>query len=529
MSAFGIDLGTTYSCISYLDDTGMPVVVKNLIGEDATPSVVYFQAKDRVVVGLEAKDAAKTDPDLVVSLIKRHMGVRAVELEFHGVTYTPESVSAFILRDLVRFAGTATGQDVRDVVITVPAYFGLAERQATQVAGEMAGLNVMSLVPEPVAAAMHYGVIDPGSSHTVLVYDLGGGTFDTTVMQLAEGDVNVVCTDGDHRLGGADWDERIGAYLQECFAAEYPDSGAGRSEEFLQNVSLTAEQLKVSLSQRQSRRQPLHFAGLKMTAEITRAVFEARTADLLDLTFDITQRTLETARPLGVDQVDKVLLVGGSTIMPAVARGLRDRFGFEPLVHDPHLAVAKGAAMFAFREAVRQDLGKSADSAADAEVTALARQLEMPPEVVGAAARSAVSIVVPRAFGVAVVAKGTDPTVAEAAIADVVTTDLLAAIEGSDLIIFSTPVEVMGDLAKQIVEKIDPQCIITDVGSVKVPVEKTMAPIFVKRGRWLGSHPMAGSEQSGLAAARARNRWPPAHGHHDPGGKRSGPSGRFAG
>jgi molecular chaperone DnaK (HSP70) len=371
--------------------------------------VVYFQAKDRVVVGLEAKDAAKTDPDLVVSLIKRHMGVRAVELEFHGVTYTPESVSAFILRDLVRFAGTATGQDVRDVVITVPAYFGLAERQATQVAGEMAGLNVMSLVPEPVAAAMHYGVIDPGSSHTVLVYDLGGGTFDTTVMQLAEGDVNVVCTDGDHRLGGADWDERIGAYLQECFAAEYPDSGAGRSEEFLQNVSLTAEQLKVSLSQRQSRRQPLHFAGLKMTAEITRAVFEARTADLLDLTFDITQRTLETARPLGVDQVDKVLLVGGSTIMPAVARGLRDRFGFEPLVHDPHLAVAKGAAMFAFREAVRQDLGKSADSAADAEVTALARQLEMPPEVVGAAARSAVSIVVPRAFGVAVVAKGTDP------------------------------------------------------------------------------------------------------------------------
>jgi molecular chaperone DnaK len=409
MSTFGIDLGTTYSCVSYMDESGTPVMAKNQIGEDATPSVVYFQTENRVVVGREAKEAAKTDAGLVVSLIKRHMGKRDFELEFHGVGYSPESISAFILRDLMRSVRQSTGRVVRDAVITVPAYFGLAERQATRVAGELAGLNVLSLVPEPVAAALHYGMLGPDSAHTILVYDLGGGTFDTTVMQLVKGDVRVVCTDGNYELGGADWDERVSSYLLECFVAEYPDSGADASEEFRQSLDLIAEQLKVALSVRQSRRQPLHFNGLKMNAEITRATFEERTADLLARTLEITQRTLDTARKLGVGSIDNVLLVGGSARMPAVAYELRRQFGFEPQLHDPDLAVAKGAAIFALREAVKIGLDEPAGGSGGTDVTTLAKQMGVPAQVVDAASKSAVSIVVPRAFGVAVVAEGTDP------------------------------------------------------------------------------------------------------------------------
>ncbi len=234
MTTFGIDLGTTYSCVARIDDTGRPEIIKNAVGDDTTPSVVFFEQPDHVVVGKDAKDNAKLRPDLVVSLIKRQMG-RQFEVTAHGTAHTPESVSALILRELARAASESCGEEVRDVVITVPAYFGVAERDATRKAGAIAGLNVLSIVDEPVAAALHYDAVSSGGTRTLFVYDLGGGTFDTTVIRVSPEEIVVVCTDGDHHLGGADWDDRLREYLLEQFLAEHPAPPRARTRSSSRN------------------------------------------------------------------------------------------------------------------------------------------------------------------------------------------------------------------------------------------------------------------------------------------------------
>jgi len=407
MPTYGIDLGTTYSCIAYIDDSGRPAVVKNLLGEDTTPSVVLFESADNVVVGRDAKNAAKLSPDLVASLIKRQMGVE-VELTFHGQVHTPETISAFILRDLARAAAEQTGEPVRDVVITVPAYFGVAEREATRNAGKIAGLNVLNLVPEPVAAALHYEAMSAGPDRTILVFDLGGGTFDTTVIRLDGKDIHVVCTDGDHHLGGADWDAKIVDYLLEHFLAENPESDADDSEDFMQELTTAAEDLKKGLSTRQSRPHPMRFGGDTARAELSRETFERRTSELLDRTVDITKRTIETAKARGIERFDDVLLVGGATRMPAVGAALREEFGFEPRLHDPDLAVAKGAALFALIESVKVRLPED-DTATgqpgavhEQALEEVADQLGLTAEKVRQLAEKRVTTVVPRAFGVKV-------------------------------------------------------------------------------------------------------------------------------
>lgn len=403
MATYGIDLGTTYSCIAYVDDTGRPVIAKNAVGQETTPSVVHFETPDNVVVGQVAKGAAKLFPDQVVSLIKRQMG-QNFELEFHGAPHTPESISALILKELARAAAEDTHEEVRDVVITVPAYFGVAEREATRNAGKIAGLNVLNLIPEPVAAALHYETLSAEGASTILVYDLGGGTFDTTVIRLEGDDVRVVCTDGDHRLGGADWDERIADHLLESFLAENPGSTAAESEDFLQELAVAAEDMKKGLSSAVSRRYNMRFDGGTARTELTREAFEGMTEDLLGRTFEITRRTIDAAAAQGIDHFDDVLLVGGSVRMPAVAEGLRERFGFEPKLHDPDLAVAKGAAKFALIEAVKVRLPGEADGATGAEtdqaVERAADQLGISPEEVRTLAGRQVTTVVPRAFGV---------------------------------------------------------------------------------------------------------------------------------
>jgi molecular chaperone DnaK (HSP70) len=408
MTTFGIDLGTTYSCVAYIDDTGRPAVAKNSLGEDTTPSVVYFETPDNVVVGRDAKNSAKLDPDHVVSLIKRQMG-QDVELEFHGETHTPESISALILAELARSAAEFTGEPVRDVVITVPAYFGVAEREATRNAGKIAGLNVLNVVPEPVAAALHYEVVAAEGERTILVYDLGGGTFDTTVIRLSEKEINVVCTDGDHHLGGADWDDRVVRYLLDSFLAEHPDSDAGDNEDFLQELTIAAEDMKKALSSTQSRRHNMRFGGDVSRVELSRETFEQITAELLDRTLDITERAVSTAREKGVTFFDEVLLVGGATRMPAVAAALRGpRFGFAPRLHDPDLAVAKGAARFALIESVKLHLPEAGAGTGSAipsatAVQAVAYQLGVTPDTVMRLAEKRVTTVVPRAFGIKVV------------------------------------------------------------------------------------------------------------------------------
>ena len=405
MTTFGIDLGTTYSCISYIDDSGRAKVIRNATGDETTPSVVYFEDAENIVVGRYAKDVAKLYPESVVSLIKREMGTNWTR-EFHGRMHTPESVSAVILRKLADHAGEETGETVRDVVITVPAYFGVAEREATRRAGELARLNVLNVIQEPIAAALHYEAELAARNQTILVFDLGGGTFDTTVIKVADGDVRAVCTDGDNRLGGADWDDKLADFLLENFGEENPDSPAADDEEFVQEQLTAAEDIKKSLSTATSRRHAMRFGADSCRVEVTRAELENLTSVLLDRAMEITARIVQTARDSGIDQFDSVLLVGGTSRMPAVAARLREQFGFNARLHEPEQAVAKGAARYAVLETVRSQLPVPGDGAgtdaSDAQVEAVANQLGMSAEMVRQLAEKTVTSVVPRAFGVKV-------------------------------------------------------------------------------------------------------------------------------
>ena len=405
MATYGIDLGTTNSCLAYVDDTGRPVVVKSAVGEDTTPSVVYFESPENVVVGRQAKDTAVLAPHLVVELIKRQMG-EDVHYSFHGQAHTPESISALILRELARAAQEQTGEEVRDVVITVPAYFGLLEREATRKAGQIAGLNVLDVLAEPVAAALNYQVLDQdqaGVRH-IFIYDLGGGTFDTTVIRIDGNDIQVICTDGDHHLGGADWDNTVAEFLLRGFAEQYPDLDPGGDEQFMQDLATGAEQLKRALSATRSRKYNVRFGGSVVQLELTREQLEELTSELLERTMEITERTIATARGKGVEHFDDVLLVGGMTITPAVAQTLKERFGLDARLQDPHLAVAKGAALFALMKKVKVSMPGEDESATAPEVAQqVADQLGISVEQVQSMAAKHVATVVPRAFGLKVV------------------------------------------------------------------------------------------------------------------------------
>jgi molecular chaperone DnaK len=402
MAVYGIDLGTTHSCIARIGEDGRPAVLRNMEGADTTPSVVYFESAENVIVGAPAKDTAVLSPELVVSLIKRDMG-HEVTRDLHGRAYSPEEISAFVLRKLVADAAAVTGEDAEDVVITVPAYFGAAERDATRKAGHIAGLNVIDIISEPIAAAITYGVLnappeeegedgepegEANGRHagavgedtievfgrdapehvgahrrtpdrTILVYDLGGGTFDTTVITLRDGDIGVVCTDGDHELGGADWDARLVEYLAERFAEEHPDVGDPLDDRHTeQQLRHDAEEAKKALSLRTKHSLRVMHEGRVTTVELTRERFEEITRDLLDRTIEITGRTLATAAAKGVTDYDDLVLVGGSTKMPAVPERLSSELSLKPRLTDPDLAVAKGAALYAFEETYRRLLAK---------------------------------------------------------------------------------------------------------------------------------------------------------------------------
>ena len=403
MATYGIDLGTTNSCIAYVDETGRPVVLKSAVGEDTTPSVVYFESPDHVVVGREAKDCALLAPQLVVEHVNRQMG-EDVEYTFHGQDHTPESISALILRELARAAREQTGEQVRDVVITVPAYFGLLEREATRKAGQIAGLNVLDIIAEPVAAALNYQVLgeDAGVRH-IFIYDLGGGTFDTTVIRIDGNDIKVICTDGDHHLGGADWDTTVAEFLLRGFAEQYPDLDPGGDEHFMQDLVISAEQLKKALSTVRAVKHNVRFGGSVVQLELTREQLEELTSELLERTMEITERTIATARSKGVEHFDDALLVGGMTLTPAVAQTLKERFGLDARLQDPHLAVAKGAALFALMTKIQVNMPGEGQSAVALEMAQqVADHLGISVEQVQSMAAKHVATVVPRAFGIKV-------------------------------------------------------------------------------------------------------------------------------
>jgi molecular chaperone DnaK len=354
----GIDLGTTNSVVASVDDQGMVGVVPNANGASITPSVVYFEPDGTAIVGEEAVQAGAIDPENGVRLVKRTMGTE-FPLLLRGREHTPESVSALILRQLTA-AVAAPGNAGRKVraVITVPAYFGLAEREATYQAGIIAGIEVLELLDEPVAAAAHYGLTTAGD-RTILVYDLGGGTFDTTVLRISGGAVKVLATDGHSSLGGADIDQRLLDVIVRRLADQLdPDQLDEFTEdrEMFAELALAAEAAKKELSARQSRPVTVRTPAGRLSVTVSRADLDDCSGDLLDTTTEIIERVLGTAGLDGRTEVDDVIMVGGSSRIPMLADRLTALLGKRPLLTDPDLAVAKGAALRAHRIAITPQL-----------------------------------------------------------------------------------------------------------------------------------------------------------------------------
>ncbi|WP_286077888.1 Hsp70 family protein [Thomasclavelia cocleata] len=358
---FGIDLGTTYSCIAYIDENNKPVVVKNSEGELTTPSVVYFESREDITVGESAKESSKMYPDEVVSFIKRSMGKPNSNLKINGVEMSPAEISSYILKKVVNDAvdnlkiegKLKDNETIKDVVITCPAYFGINERTATQTAGELAGLNVLQIINEPTAAAITYGVADDSVEKTVLVYDLGGGTFDITMIHIKPGEIKVICTGGDHNLGGKDWDDKILIYLDDEFGKQ-----TGKKEsvlddpETLQELVLSTEKAKKLLTSKEKAPISINYMGERVRIELTREKFDSLTNDLLERTISLTEDIFKEASKKGYDKssVSEILLVGGSSKMPQVTKRVKEAFGIPTRMFDPDESVAKGAALYADRK-----------------------------------------------------------------------------------------------------------------------------------------------------------------------------------
>ena len=289
---YGIDLGTTYSVVAYIDETGRPTVVRSTEGDDTTPSVVYFETAGNTVVGKTAKEAAGFPPDHVVSLIKREMGNKECSRTFYGQELSPSGISAIILAALAKSAGEETCRPISQAVITVPAYFGLLEQDATKKAGEIAGLEVIGIVSEPVAAAAAYGVTGTADGTTFLVYDLGGGTFDITLIKMTDSSAKVLAVDGDHKIGGADWDARLFDYLKDQTIEQADDDSIG-DEASLQELRRLAEDTERALTKAESKKVSHRLAGGMATSIIvTHEQFEQIISDLLEDTIRIIDRML---------------------------------------------------------------------------------------------------------------------------------------------------------------------------------------------------------------------------------------------
>ena len=347
--AVGIDLGTTNSVVSVLEG-GEPTVIANAEGSRTTPSVVAFAKNGEVLVGEVAKRQAVTNVERTIRSVKRHMGTSWSQ-EIDGKTFTPQQISAFILQKLKRDAESYLGEPVTDAVITVPAYFNDAERQATKEAGQIAGLNVLRIVNEPTAAALAYGLDKGEKEQTILVFDLGGGTFDVSLLEIGEGVIEVKSTAGDNRLGGDDWDQKIVDHLVKTFQNQH-GVDLSKDKMALQRLREAAEKAKIELSGQTSTSINLPYitasaeGPLHLDVTLTRADFQRMTSDLLDRVKGPFHQAIKDAG-ISLDQIDHVVLVGGSTRMPAVTDVVRELTGGkEPNKGvNPDEVVAVGAAL----------------------------------------------------------------------------------------------------------------------------------------------------------------------------------------
>ena len=347
--AVGIDLGTTNSVVSVLE-AGDPVVIPNSEGSRTTPSVVAFSKGGEVLMGEVAKRQAITNPDRTIRSVKRHMGT-SWTTEIDGKKYTAQEISARTLMKLKRDAEAYLGDTVTQAVITVPAYFDDAQRTATKEAGQIAGLEVLRIINEPTAAALAYGLDKEGDAdQTILVFDLGGGTFDVSILEIGDGVFEVKSTHGDTKLGGDDWDQKVIDWLVEQFRAAHGVDLA-KDNMATQRLKEAAEKAKIELSQVQSTQINLPFitatadGPLHLDEQLTRAKFQDLTADLLERCRTPFEQAIKDAG-LTKDQIDHVILVGGSTRMPAVAEMVNSLTGKEPNMSvNPDEVVAIGAAV----------------------------------------------------------------------------------------------------------------------------------------------------------------------------------------
>jgi molecular chaperone DnaK len=328
--AVGIDLGTTNSCVSVLEG-GEPTVIANAEGARTTPSIVAFAKNGEVLVGEVAKRQSVTNVERTIRSVKRHMGTNWT-IDIDGKAYTPQEISARVLQKLKRDAEAYLGETVTDAVITVPAYFSDAERQATKEAGEIAGLNVLRIINEPTAAALAYGLDKADKEQTILVFDLGGGTFDVSLLEIGDGVVEVKATSGDNHLGGDDWDQALVDHLVKTFGSA---NGIDLTKDkmAMQRIRESAEKAKIELSSSQSATINLPYITvdseknpLFLDETITRAQFQALTADLLDRCKKPFQSVLKDAG-IAISKIESVVLVGGSTRMPAVVDLVRELTG----------------------------------------------------------------------------------------------------------------------------------------------------------------------------------------------------------
>ncbi len=350
--AVGIDLGTTHSVVAYLDSEGRPTTIHNLEGGITTPSVVFFD-ETGPVVGKEAARTAAFEPEMIAQFAKRDIGAAAYQKQVGGMELPPEVIEAIILRKLKEDAELILGE-VQDVVITVPAYFNEPRRKATQDAGELAGLNVLDIINEPTAAAIAYGVHQKFSpsdepiegKETVLVYDLGGGTFDATLMELTNSQYTAIATAGDVHLGGIDWDNRIFEFVAEQFIDNF-QTDPREDDSAAERLRQSAEVAKMALTARSAYKMHCEYEGNRLRLDITREQFQELTQDLVERTLFTIRRMLKEASRTW-DDITRILLVGGSTRMPMVIEALESESGV--VINrsiSPDEAVAHGAAVYA--------------------------------------------------------------------------------------------------------------------------------------------------------------------------------------
>ena len=403
----GIDLGTTYSCLAYIDEDGDPVVEKNFEQEETTPSVILFDEKGEIIVGSPAKDmSVMYEPGRTITAIKRQMG-SDYTVEIDGESYNPMMLSAVILRKMINDFNDNHGCDIKSAVITVPAYFGQNERDCTKIAGSIAGLEKVDLINEPTAAAIAFGYGNRGEGmKRVLVYDLGGGTFDVTILEIDDGAFTAVATDGERYLGGKDWDAAISQVMKQKISEE---SGIdietlNENPEVNQTMVIDSEVLKKRLSTAQTTKGTLTIDSSRVVYSISREEFEAATESLVAQTIEVVNKVM-ASKGFTEEDIDDVILVGGSSRMPQIKAAIANIMPESKIkIFDPDQSVAKGAAIYAKSLADAENRAMIAEDVAEEPVIGEDGEVVVAAAAVAAAENTiVVKNVLSKTFGIRVI------------------------------------------------------------------------------------------------------------------------------